>query len=481
MQAQFHRSAEPVFAEHVFLERRIRQTYARIKELEDQQRLAHDTPEEQGNGHSLLTRQHEFITIDLKRYMRLCQMRRQPIADDIAAIAVMMGMDQPASDAPPPQNPAADTADPPPPSGKTPRIILSIVVGVCLIIAIAIGFAKTSGTWPFTREQPEVAPIIPPPNAILTDNTGAGRVGRLITINTEHQVHAVAWHPNSKMMAVALEGGKVDMYDRTLQVTRPGSGDVVTKYYPLRAESPVLSMAFHPHGNKLATGLENGTVKVWRVSNGAQVDNPIHHTKPVNSVAFSPDGALLASASSDGTVKVCHVDDGTLLHTLDGDPDGMTSVAFTLRNNDIIIASGAADGTVRVWNVENGHPLYILEGHESPVTSVAFRPDGETLASGFEDGVVDLWQMSNDPPIPMQTITTAPVNSLAFSPDGTMLASASTDGTVSLWREANGAYLLTLGGHEAQVNNVAFSPDGTMLASVSPDRTVRLWGVVVPQ
>src|SRR2546423_8823 len=75
----------------------------------------------------------------------------------------------------------------------------------------------------------------------------------------------------------------------------------------------------------------------------------LSHTASANAVVFSPDGRLLASASNDHTVKVWRVADGTLLRTLGGFYDSVTSVAFS--HNGQMLAAGSIDRYVRVWNV----------------------------------------------------------------------------------------------------------------------------------
>src|SRR5206468_1065208 len=62
---------------------------------------------------------------------------------------------------------------------------------------------------------------------------------------------------------------------------------------------PVISVAFSPNGQRLATASDDRTVKVWDAATGRELRTLQGHT----SVAFSPDGRHLASASEGKTVK----------------------------------------------------------------------------------------------------------------------------------------------------------------------------------
>jgi WD40 repeat protein len=200
------------------------------------------------------------------------------------------------------------------------------------------------------------------------------------------------------------------------------------------------------------------------------------HAFAVHSVAFSPDGGLIASAGADGTVKLWRATDGALLHTLTGHTSDVNSVAFS--PNGSLLASADAEGVIRVWQVRDGRVVNTFtHGDLILVLSVAFSPDGSLLASAGMDGTVKLWRAATgalERTIPAHNLWVA---SVAFSPDGQLLASASADGTIKLWRVSNGALVNTLTGHTAGVASVAFAPHGGLLASAGEDSTVRLWRV----
>ena len=104
------------------------------------------------------------------------------------------------------------------------------------------------------------------------------------------------------------------------------------------------------------------------------------HQGGVRSAALSPDGKIALSGGVDGTVKLWEVASGRELQSFVGHRGGVLSVAFSPEGKFAL--SGDSDGTVKVWEVANGRELLSFVGHQGGILSVAFSPDGRFVLSG---------------------------------------------------------------------------------------------------
>ena len=88
----------------------------------------------------------------------------------------------------------------------------------------------------------------------------------------------------------------------------------------------------------------------------------------------------MASGSEDNTIGVWRVSSGERIKTLTGHSDYVLSVVFSADGE--YLASGSRDKTIGVWRVSSGERIKTLTGHLGEVLSVVFSADGEYLASG---------------------------------------------------------------------------------------------------
>jgi WD40 repeat protein/transcriptional regulator with XRE-family HTH domain len=252
------------------------------------------------------------------------------------------------------------------------------------------------------------------------------------------------------------------------------SGALMRECIFTEAFDVINAMAISKSGQYWAAISRRGEVRVWR-----EEGKLLHlawqaHTDTAYAFALSPDEHTLASGSDDGSIKLWDVESGALLWS-GWHPQGTMRLAFS--PNGSLLASGGGDATVRLWNAKLGTLLEELP-HPSLLVSLAFSPDGRLLASGDVAGTIRLWAIPHSKQATcVQTLAGHRiwVPRLAFSPDGSRLASASWDSTVKLWELASGRCLETLVGHTERVQALDWSPDGDMLASGGLDRTIRLW------
>ncbi len=245
--------------------------------------------------------------------------------------------------------------------------------------------------------------------------------------------------------------------------------------------APIRSVAFSPDGQRIITGSEDLTAKVWDAGSGKELFSFNGDSYEVRSVAFSPDGQRIVTGGRDNT-KVRDASSGKEVLILKGDSGGIWSVAFSPDGQRIV--TGSWDQAAKVWDAISGRELLTLKGHSGPIWSVAFSPDSQRIVTGSNDATAKVWDATSGQTLVTLIGHTDSISSAGFSRDGQWIVTGSgkpvindigMDHTAKVWDAASGKVHLTLSGHGGQINSATFSPDGQWIITGSDDQTARVW------
>jgi uncharacterized protein YjiK len=113
-------------------------------------------------------------------------------------------------------------------------------------------------------------------------------------------ISAAAFSPDGRTLALGNADGDIWL------VTLAGGVSRAMYQNPEKKFDEIFSIAYSPRGDLLAAGDTKGAVRVFQVSTGTLL-HTFWHTKFVTALAFSPDGQRVISGSEDYTVKVWSV------------------------------------------------------------------------------------------------------------------------------------------------------------------------------
>ncbi len=274
-------------------------------------------------------------------------------------------------------------------------------------------------------------------------------------------VWPMALSPDGQRMLTGGESGSLKLWD--LRQERV--------LYEIKFNGSVRQLAFSPDGARFLAGGDDQQATVFETETGQRTGVAIRHEGGVNAVAFSPDGKKVLTGGFDRKALLSDAFTGKLLLEL---PQSHWVRAVAFSPNGRAVATAGLDRKVSLWDVESGGKQFELQNPDV-IYCVSFSPDGHQLLAGNESGTVLLWDLETRREARIFHGHTGAVKSARFSPDGRQVITGSEDGTCKVWDTASARELSTFKGHGSGVLSAWFSPDAKTIWTASNDGTVKRW------
>uniref|UniRef100_A0A2I3LTY5 SOCS box domain-containing protein n=1 Tax=Papio anubis TaxID=9555 RepID=A0A2I3LTY5_PAPAN len=199
----------------------------------------------------------------------------------------------------------------------------------------------------------------------------------------------------------------------------------------------------------LATGLNNGQIKIWEVQTGLLVLNLSGHQDVMRDLSFTPSGSLiLVSTSRDKTLRIWYLNKHSKqIQVLLGHLQWV--YCCSISPDCSMLCSVAEEKSVFLWSIRSYMLIWKLEGHQSSVVSCDSSPNSALLVTASYDTNMIMWdpytserlrslQLLRIWALELKTpIAFAPVTNglccCTFFPHGGVIATGIRDGHVQFW------------------------------------------------
>ncbi|KAL4388503.1 hypothetical protein GQ457_09G011770 [Hibiscus cannabinus] len=194
----------------------------------------------------------------------------------------------------------------------------------------------------------------------------------------------------------------------------------------------IWTMKFSPDGQYLASGGEDGVVRIWRVTSIDAFSKPLMAEcilgRSFNKGKFGFGREKLVPSQVVIPDKIFWIEESPL-HEFHGHTSDVLDLAWS---NSNVLVSSSMDKTVRLWQVGCDQCLKIFH-HNNYVTCIQFNPiDDNYFISGSIDGKVRIWGVSEKRVVHWVDARDM-VTAICYRPDGKEFIVGSISGTCQFY------------------------------------------------
>ncbi len=289
-----------------------------------------------------------------------------------------------------------------------------------------------------------------------------------VVLKVGGEVTAVAFTPDSRELVTAQGNGTAKIWEVSTGKLLATLGSV--------GGPPLSDVAVSPSGVNIAVAGNNGTLILYNTVTGVETAKLNGATGIINSVEFSPNGKELLTGEQDGTIRIWNVSQPAQLNSFQ-EPAGGDILNIAYSPNGKQIATASADGSVRIWSSDSAVQTSVayFPNHASP-TALSFSPNGKELVVAGSNGKGFLYQSHKQLLTNFTDPTGAPFLSAAYSPNGKDIIFGTQDGYARIYNVTTGKLVESIKEPSgATVYQAAYSPNGQYIATASRDGSLTLY------
>ena len=207
----------------------------------------------------------------------------------------------------------------------------------------------------------------------------------------ELAITGIAFLSDGHRFIASNAGGAIAVFD----VRTPASAPLLLEAQDGTAQSAQMLAAARQRPSIVFAGPDRA-VKLWQldqVRGRADVGRPIRSWRPndvpVTALDAAGHGWAAASGMADGSVRLWSTSNARGARTQKLHEGKVTAVLFG--SGDRFIASAGEDGAVRLWDTWSGSPPRTFKLNAGPLKALAFSGDGRRLYVGTADGSIRVW------------------------------------------------------------------------------------------
>jgi WD40 repeat protein len=243
---------------------------------------------------------------------------------------------------------------------------------------------------------------------------------------------------------------------------------------------PVTCLSVSTNPECLASGSEDGTVRLWRIQGNDESCHKLEPSdKPIKSIDLAPNADRLLLSAVGAKAAFWDTFLKSEIQTFDNQQERVNSVALDMENSLAIM--GTDEARIRIFDIRSGElttrPIETTTG----VQSISLAAEAGLLGVGTEGGTVLICSVQNGYVVKSSKLHKGPVNAISLQPRGNYVLTGGDDHNVVLADLSSLEPAFTLTAHKERVIDARFSLSGEFFSTCSADSRLVYWASPNPQ